>query len=106
MDDASSRSIPNNPSGELTRKTDPPEPIRLLHILGELKPSGAEVMYHAAAAMWRSEGIHGEILSIGANAGVMAAVRRRYSFYFTPQAVGPRLLNFLGCDQSCLTDAG
>lgn len=58
----------------MTLKTDPPESIRLLHILGELKPSGAEVMYHAAAAMWRSEGIHGEILSIGANAGMMAAV--------------------------------
>lgn len=48
--------------------------LRVLHILGELKHSGAEVMYHAAATLWRSEDIHGEVLSIGENVGAMAPV--------------------------------
>ena len=49
-------------------------PIRVLHILGELKHSGAEIMYHAAAQMWSTEQIHCDILSIGQDVGVMASV--------------------------------
>lgn len=49
-------------------------PIRVLHILGELKYSGAEIMYHAAAQMWSTEDIHCGILSIGQDVGVMAPV--------------------------------
>jgi glycosyltransferase involved in cell wall biosynthesis len=71
---ASSQSMPANQPRSMTPKTYPSQSIRLLHILGELKPSGAEVMYHAAAEMWRREGIHGEILSIGQTPGAMAAV--------------------------------
>lgn len=50
--------------------------MRVLHILHELKPSGAEVMYHAAAQLWQAEGIQCEILSTGQNIGVMAPVLR------------------------------
>lgn len=48
--------------------------VRVLHILAELKHSGAEVMYHAAANLWKSEGINCELLSIGQNLGAMAPV--------------------------------
>jgi len=46
--------------------------MRVLHILGELKPSGAEVMYHAAAGLWKQEGLDCEILSAGEKLGVFA----------------------------------
>lgn len=49
-------------------------PLRVVHILGELKHSGAEMMYHAAAQAWRNREIHCDILSIGKNVGVMASV--------------------------------
>lgn len=49
-------------------------PIRLLHILGELKPSGAEMMYHAAAAMWQAAGLECAILSVGKTPGPLAPV--------------------------------
>lgn len=45
-----------------------------MHILGELKPSGAEVMYHAAADLWRREGLDCEILSIGQTPGIFAPI--------------------------------
>lgn len=46
--------------------------MRLLHILGELKPSGAEQMYRAAARLWREQGLECEILAIGNAPGVFA----------------------------------
>jgi glycosyltransferase involved in cell wall biosynthesis len=46
--------------------------MRVLHILGELKPSGAEVMYLCAADLWRGEGLECQILSDGDTIGVLA----------------------------------
>lgn len=48
--------------------------LRVLHILGELKHSGAEMMYHAAAQAWRTQEIHCDIMSTGKSLGVMAPV--------------------------------
>jgi glycosyltransferase involved in cell wall biosynthesis len=48
--------------------------MRVLHILAELKPSGAELMLHAAATYWRRRGIEGEILCTGESMGALAAV--------------------------------
>ena len=39
--------------------------LRVLHILGELKPSGAECMLKVAAEEFSSLGIQNEILSTG-----------------------------------------
>jgi glycosyltransferase involved in cell wall biosynthesis len=55
-------------------KISAPPAVRVLHVLAELKHSGAEMMYHAAAKLWKSEGIHCEVLSIGQNIGAMAPV--------------------------------
>jgi glycosyltransferase involved in cell wall biosynthesis len=48
--------------------------MRVLHILNELKPSGAEVMLYTAAPYWRAQGIEGHILSTGARPGGFASV--------------------------------
>lgn len=44
--------------------------MRILHILGELKPSGAEVMLSVSAEYWRSGGADSSIMSTGAASGV------------------------------------
>jgi len=43
--------------------------MKVLHILGELNPSGAEVMLYSAGPILKDHGIAGEILSIGAQQG-------------------------------------
>lgn len=43
-----------------------------LHILNELKPSGAEAMLRAAGPFWKSRGIEGEILCTGDSLGSYA----------------------------------
>lgn len=48
------------------------ETLRVLHVLGELKPSGAETMLVAAAPLFRSEGVELEVLSTGAVPGPYA----------------------------------
>jgi glycosyltransferase involved in cell wall biosynthesis len=54
--------------------------IRVLHILNELKPSGAEVMLAAAAGHWREYGVHPEILSTGAQVGVFSTNLRQSGY--------------------------
>lgn len=46
--------------------------MRVLHVLGELRPSGAETMLRAAAGSWREQGIEGEVLSTGSEPGPYA----------------------------------
>jgi glycosyltransferase involved in cell wall biosynthesis len=48
-------------------------PLRVLHVLGELKPSGAETMLVAAAPLFRAAGVELEVLSTGAATGPHAA---------------------------------
>lgn len=49
-----------------------PRPIRVLHVLGSLRPSGAEVMLEVAAPEFAREEVVGEIVSIGAERGPFA----------------------------------
>lgn len=49
-----------------------PAPLRVLHILGELKPSGAETMILSAAPAFSDNGIEAEILSTGRHPGPFA----------------------------------
>ena len=49
-----------------------PKPLRVLHVLGELKPSGAETMLVAAAPLFREHGVAAEVLSIGKSTGPYA----------------------------------
>lgn len=46
--------------------------LRVLHVLGELRPSGAETMFRLAAPRFAAEGIQAEIVSIGAQLGSYA----------------------------------
>ena len=46
--------------------------MKVLHILGELNPSGAETMLLSAAPYMQAQGINSEILATGANVGVFA----------------------------------
>lgn len=48
------------------------KPMRVLHVLGELKPSGAETMLVAAAPVFQDSGIEADVLSTGASAGPYA----------------------------------
>lgn len=47
-------------------------PIRVLHVLGELRPSGAETMLEVAASRFAEAGVTAEILSIGREPGSFA----------------------------------
>jgi len=46
--------------------------LRVLHVLGELKPSGAETMFCIAAPLFTEAGVEAEIVSIGAEMGSYA----------------------------------
>jgi len=46
---------------------------RVLHVLGELRPSGAEAMMRLSAQRWRELGLQCDILSTGATPGTFAA---------------------------------
>lgn len=46
--------------------------LRVLHVLAELKPSGAETMLVAAAPVFKLNGVECEVLSIGATRGPFA----------------------------------
>jgi len=46
--------------------------VRVLHVLNELRPSGAEVMLVQASPVWRAEGIESEILACGVTPGPFA----------------------------------
>ncbi len=54
--------------------------MRVLHILSELKPSGAEQMYLAAAPLWRDQGLECDLLSTGASPGVFAGPLRQAGY--------------------------
>ena len=43
--------------------------IKMLHVLGSLNPSGAEMMLKTASNLWKSEGIEGHIISTGDQKG-------------------------------------
>jgi glycosyltransferase involved in cell wall biosynthesis len=47
--------------------------LRVLHVMGELRPSGAETMLRAAAGEFLKHGIYCEILSTGAEVGPFAS---------------------------------
>lgn len=49
-----------------------PRPVRVLHVLNELRPSGAEVMLRSAAAQWEVHGIEADVLAVAPTPGVFA----------------------------------
>jgi glycosyltransferase involved in cell wall biosynthesis len=48
------------------------KPLRVLHVLSELRPSGAETMLVAAAPLFQSQGVVAEVLATGAVPGPYA----------------------------------
>lgn len=68
--------------------------MRVLHVLNELRPSGAETMLRAAAANWQQQGITGEILSTGDVPGAYADALRLagYRIHHLPFAKSWRFL--------------
>lgn len=54
--------------------------MRVLHILNELRPSGAETMLRAASGYWQSQGILGEILVAGESYGEYAPALERAGY--------------------------
>jgi glycosyltransferase involved in cell wall biosynthesis len=47
-------------------------PVRVLHVLNELRASGAEVMLHSAAAEWKKYGVEAHVLAVGPAIGAFA----------------------------------
>ncbi|MEU9173150.1 glycosyltransferase [Streptomyces sp. NPDC048420] len=47
--------------------------VRVLHVLNQLRASGAEVMLHGAARQWKHHGVEAEILAVAPAAGSFAA---------------------------------
>lgn len=68
--------------------------MRVLHILNELRPSGAETMLRAAAAFWRARGIDSEILITGETAGDYARMLEQagYALHHLPFRRSPLYL--------------
>lgn len=54
--------------------------MRVLHILAELKPSGAETMLHAAAPVFAASGVDHTVLSTGNEIGVYAPALENAGF--------------------------
>jgi glycosyltransferase involved in cell wall biosynthesis len=54
--------------------------MRILHILDELKPSGAEAMLHAAAMYWQRRGVEGDILATGTTVGAYASTLEKAGY--------------------------
>ena len=54
--------------------------MRVLHILNELKPSGAETMLQAAASYWQRQGVKSEILATGRIPGTFAFVLEKAGY--------------------------
>jgi glycosyltransferase involved in cell wall biosynthesis len=54
--------------------------LRVLHVLDELKPSGAEVMMRVAAPHWRARGIRASIVAKGLSKGPYAGALARAGY--------------------------
>lgn len=54
--------------------------MKVLHILNELNPSGAETMLRSVAPVWQEQGITGHILSTGQAVGAYAASLRAVGY--------------------------
>jgi glycosyltransferase involved in cell wall biosynthesis len=68
--------------------------MKILHVLNELQPSGAETMLRLAAVPWRERGLELEILSVGDELGTYAGALRGagYLIHHIPlEPVGPFL---------------
>jgi glycosyltransferase involved in cell wall biosynthesis len=68
------------------------KPMRVLHVLGELRPSGAERMLCVAAPFFTERGVTADILSTGAVCGAFAGNLRAAGFgiHHIPFAKSPR----------------
>ena len=66
-------------------------------MLGELRPSGAEVMLSLAAPLWIKKGVELHVLALGKNPGPYATQLRRagFSVYHVPMERGIKLINGL-----------
>lgn len=49
-----------------------PRPLRVLHVLGEVRPSGAETMLETAGARWREHDVRCEVVATGQREGSFA----------------------------------
>ena len=54
--------------------------LRVLHILNELRPSGAEVMLRTSGRLWRQQGVQSDILATGERVGSFTADLRAAGF--------------------------
>lgn len=65
--------------------------MKVLHVLNELKPSGAETMLRSAATHWRAHGVSCEILATGAAEGEYADALRQagYPVHHLPRRRSP-----------------
>ena len=65
--------------------------MKVLHILNELRPSGAETMLRVAGALWAAHGIEAHVLSTGDTPGPYADALRQvgYRLHHLPLARGP-----------------
>ena len=72
-------------------------PLKVLHVLGELRPSGAEVMLKLAAPLWIKKGVELHVLALGINLGPYAAQLREagFSVHHVPMERGIKLINGL-----------
>lgn len=71
--------------------------MKILHILNELRPSGAEVMLRCAAPLWSCEGVHVDVLSVGATVGPYAGALASagYSIHHKPLDWSPGFIAWL-----------
>ena len=68
--------------------------LSVLHVLGELRPSGAEVMLKLAAPLWIKKGVELHVLALGKNLGPYATQLRQagFSVHHLPMERGIKLI--------------
>lgn len=72
--------------------------MRIVHVMRELKPSGAEVMLRLAAPVWKEAGCDLHVVATMENLGIYADELRKagYGIHHVPLRRGRRLLPSLG----------
>jgi glycosyltransferase involved in cell wall biosynthesis len=76
--------IGEGPNGPLTSNM-----LKVLHVLNELQPSGAETMLRLAARPWQARGVQLDVLSLGVSVGAYAPHLRQSGIRIHHQPLQP-----------------
>lgn len=66
-----------------------PRPVRVLHVLNELRASGAEVMLRSSATQWKVHGVEADVLAVASTPGPFAGDLRTAGYGIAHEVDAP-----------------